>query len=151
MTSTNLTQTEAQARAELISNVHYTVELDLSAGEDMQREQFPSRTTIDFRSGAGSTFVDFRAREVKSIHLDGKDITEQAIGTGDYDATAGIALADLAEGTHQLVVDALGDYSVTGEGLHRFQDPADGNVYLYSQFETADAKRVFACFDQPDI
>ena len=151
MTSTNLTQTEAQSRAELISNVHYTVELDLSAGEDMQREQFPSRTAIDFRSGAGSTFVDFRAREVNSVHLDGEDITERAIGTGDYDATAGIVLSDLAAGDHQLVVDALGDYSVTGEGLHRFQDPADGNIYLYSQFETADAKRVFACFYQPDI
>src|SRR5699024_9580747 len=27
----------------------------------------------------------------------------------------------------------------------------DGEVYLYSQFETADAKRMFACFDQPDL
>jgi len=39
----------------------------------------------------------------------------------------------------------------TGEGLHRFVDPVDGGVYLYSQFETADAKRLFACFDQPDL
>ena len=39
----------------------------------------------------------------------------------------------------------------TGEGLHRFVDPVDGAVYLYSQFETADAKRMFACFDQPDL
>src|SRR5699024_5170481 len=142
---------EAQSRAELISNVHYAVELDLSAGEDMQREQFPSRTAIDFRSGAGSTFVDFRAREVNSVHLDGEDITERAIGTGDYDATAGSGLSDLAAGEHQQVVEAQGDYSVTGDGLHRLQDPPGGNIYLCSQFETADAKRVFACFDQPDI
>ena len=39
----------------------------------------------------------------------------------------------------------------TGEGLHRFVDPVDDAVYLYSQFETADAKRLFACFDQPDL
>ncbi len=42
-------------------------------------------------------------------------------------------------------------YTNTGEGLHRFVDPTDDAVYLYSQFETADAKRMFACFDQPDL
>ena len=42
-------------------------------------------------------------------------------------------------------------YTNTGEGLHRFVDPVDNEVYLYSQFETADAKRVYACFDQPDL
>ena len=50
-----------------------------------------------------------------------------------------------------LVVDAVCRYSNTGEGLHRFVDPVDSEVYLYSQFETADAKRMFACFDQPDL
>ena len=50
-----------------------------------------------------------------------------------------------------VVVDADCRYSNTGEGLHRFVDPVDDEVYLYSQFETADAKRMFACFDQPDL
>ena len=49
------------------------------------------------------------------------------------------------------MVDAVGLYTNTGEGLHRFVDPVDDAVYLYSQFETADAKRLFACFDQPDL
>ena len=48
-------------------------------------------------------------------------------------------------------MDAVGLYMNTGEGLHRFVDPVDGAVYLYSQFETADAKRLFPCFDQPDL
>ena len=42
-------------------------------------------------------------------------------------------------------------YSHSGEGLHRFTDPADGRVYLYSDLETFDAHRVYACFDQPDM
>ena len=42
-------------------------------------------------------------------------------------------------------------YSRSGEGLHRFTDPADGRVYLYSDLETFDAHRVYACFDQPDM
>ena len=153
MTSTNLTQREAVARADLISSVHYAVDLDLRQGADLSVSQFPSRTTVNFRSGAGSTFIDFRAREVRQVVLDGQDITADAVGSdpSSYDATRGIVLNNLSEGEHTLSVDALGDYSTTGEGLHRFRDPADNRVYMYSQFETADAKRVFACFDQPDI
>ena len=67
-----------------------------------------------------------------------------------YDESTGIALTGLAE-HNVLVVDADCRYSNTGEGLHRFVDPVDSEVYLYSQFETADAKRMFACFDQPDL
>ena len=39
----------------------------------------------------------------------------------------------------------------TGEGLHRFADPVDKETYLYTQFETFDAHRMYACFDQPDL
>ena len=67
-----------------------------------------------------------------------------------YDESTGIALPGLAE-RNTLVVDAVCRYSNTGEGLHRFVDPVDNEVYLYSQFETADAKRMFACFDQLDL
>ena len=67
-----------------------------------------------------------------------------------YDESTGIPLTGLAE-RNVVVVDADCRYSNTGEGLHRFVDPVDGEVYLYSQFETADAKRMFACFDQPDL
>ena len=67
-----------------------------------------------------------------------------------YDESTGIPLRGLAQ-RNVLVVDADCRYSNTGEGLHRFVDPVDNEVYLYSQFETADAKRMFACFDQPDL
>jgi aminopeptidase N len=49
------------------------------------------------------------------------------------------------------VVDARCAYSRTGEGMHRFVDPEDGEVYLYTQYEPADARRVFANFEQPDL
>jgi aminopeptidase N len=39
----------------------------------------------------------------------------------------------------------------TGEGLHRFVDPVDNETYLYTQFESADARRMYACFEQPDL
>ena len=39
----------------------------------------------------------------------------------------------------------------TGEGLHRFIDPVDKAVYLYTQFEVADSRRMYAVFEQPDL
>ncbi|MBR7560715.1 hypothetical protein KC218_29650, partial [Mycobacterium tuberculosis] len=69
---------------------------------------------------------------------------------GEVVSPSRITLAGLAA-ENELVIDAHFFYMNTGEGLHRMVDPADGEVYLYSQFETADAKRVFACFDQPDL
>ena len=39
----------------------------------------------------------------------------------------------------------------TGEGLHRFVDPVDNEVYLYTQFEVPDSRRMFAVFEQPDL
>lgn len=153
MTSTNLTRTEAATRAELISEVHYDFAIDLVNGAELAQKTFPSSTTIKFTSGAGSTFVDLRAASVAKVELDGEDITDAAVPTkdGSYDEEQGIQLRDLKAGSHTLVVEADAVYSSTGEGLHRFRDPADGEVYMYTQFETADAKRVFACFDQPDI
>ena len=35
--------------------------------------------------------------------------------------------------------------------MHRSVDPVDGEVYLYTQFEPAHARQVYACFEQPDL
>ncbi len=53
--------------------------------------------------------------------------------------------------SNELTVRAQCPYSRSGEGLHRFTDPADKGVYLYSDLETFDAHRIYACFDQPDL
>ena len=54
-----------------------------------------------------------------------------------------------ADNELRIVADCL--YMRTGEGMHRFVDPVDGEVYLYTQFESNEAHRVYACFDQPDL
>jgi aminopeptidase N len=139
----NLTRAEAVQRAQLIANPRYRVELDLRGdGPD-----FSSRTTVQFeaRQPDAATFIDLIAPRVTSVRLNGRDLDPAAVFAGDR-----IALDRLAE-ANELVVEARCAYSHTGEGLHRFTDPADNQTYLYTQFEPADARRVFAVFEQPDL
>ena len=138
----NLTRNEAIERAALVTVDRYRIELDLT----LSAPAFRSVTTVEFDALPGAdTYVDLAAGAVHHAVLNG-----HAIDVSGYDESTGIPLRGLAA-KNTLVVEAHCLYSNTGEGLHRFVDPVDGEVYLYSQFETADAKRMFACFDQPDL
>jgi aminopeptidase N len=143
----NLTRDQAIERAALVTVEGYRITLDLTDGNGGPGERtFRSVTTVEFDALPGAdTFIDVAADKVRSATLNGR-----AIDVSGYDESTGIALTGLAE-HNVVVVDADGRCSNTGEGLHRFVDPVDNEVYLYSQFETADAKRMFACFDQPDL
>ncbi len=148
MSVPNLTRDDANVRAELLRVDSYDVVLDLTDGGGKPSERtFRSTTTIRFaalREGA-ATFLDLMADSIRSVTLNGRDVD-----VSGYEPSDGIVLADLAL-DNTVVVEAEMLYTNTGEGLHRFVDPVDGETYLYSQFETADAKRVYACFDQPDL
>ncbi|UKD56927.1 aminopeptidase N [Amycolatopsis sp. FU40] len=141
MASPNLSRAAAEQRAALLAVESYRVVLDLTGSGT-----FSSVTTVRF-SGARRepTWIDLVADRVCSATLNGV-----ALDVSGYREEDGIALPELAE-ANELVVHAECRYTNTGEGLHRFVDPVDDAGYLYTQFETADAKRVFACFDQPDL
>jgi aminopeptidase N len=144
----NLTRDQAQQRAELLEVDSYRIELDLTDGGGKPgSETFRSTSTVAFRSrtAGASTWIDIVAATVHRAVLNGVELD-----VSGYREEDGIPLTDLAE-HNELTIEADCRYMNTGEGLHRFVDPVDGSVYLYSQFETADAKRMFACFDQPDL
>lgn len=143
----NLTRDQAAERAALVTVDAYRIVLDLTDGSNAPGERtFRSTTTVEFSALAGAdTVIDIAADVVRGATLNGVDID-----VSGYDEATGVPLVGLAE-RNVVVVEADCLYSNTGEGLHRFVDPVDGEVYLYSQFETADAKRMFACFDQPDL
>jgi aminopeptidase N len=138
----NLTREEARTRAESVTVDSYQVELDLTGGDTT----FRSVSTIEFAcSRPGSaTFLNLAAPRVHAITLNGRPV-----GLDAFDGER-ITLDSLAE-RNVAVIDAECGYSRSGEGLHRFTDPADGNVYMYSDLETFDAHRIYACFDQPDM
>ncbi len=148
MAPPNLTRDDAQRRAALLEVESYDIALDLTDGGGKPGDvTFSSITTVRFAShepGAES-WIDLVAASVEHAELNGRELD-----VSGYREDKGIALPGLAA-TNELTIRATCQYTNTGEGLHRFVDPVDGSVYLYTQFETADAKRMFACFDQPDL
>jgi aminopeptidase N len=138
----NLTRDEAATRADLLTVHSYDVVLDLATGPTT----FATTSTVRFGAREGAeTFLDFVGESVESVVLNGV-----ALDPATAWADSRIALTGLAA-ENEVVVEATALYTNTGEGMHRFVDPVDGEVYLYSQFEVADTRRVFAVFEQPDL
>ncbi|WP_179272336.1 aminopeptidase N [Streptomyces sp. XY006] len=137
-----LTRDEAQTRAGLLDVHRYTIDLDLTGGD----ETFDSHTLIAFSARTdGDTFVEIRPAELRSVTLDGQPLDPEALDGNR------LPLKNLTAGEHELRVHAAMRYSRTGEGMHRFTDPTDGETYVYTQLFLDDVQRVFAAFDQPDL
>jgi aminopeptidase N len=143
MPGENLTRLEAQARAAIITVDSYRVELDLKPNETT----FAATTTVRFNSRevGASTFIDAITAKVHSVVLNGETMDVAEVSDG-----VRIQLSNLAA-ENELVVVSDNNFMNTGEGLHRFVDPVDNEVYLYSQFEVPDSRRMFAVFEQPDL
>ena len=143
MPGENLTRVEAAERAELLEVQSYTVELDLLKGEEI----FGATTTVKFTSNkiGASTFIDAITKTVHRVTLNGTELDVAKVSDGSR-----IQLDNL-EASNELVVVSDNPYMHTGEGLHRFVDPVDNEVYLYTQFEVPDSRRMFAVFEQPDL
>ncbi|MCD5343314.1 aminopeptidase N [Arthrobacter sp. AK04] len=146
MSHENLQRDEAAHRSALISTTGYDVSLDVRQAADPDVAGYPTCSIITFtaaRPGA-STFLDFIG-EVHSVFLNGRELRVEDVADG-----ARIRLDNL-QPENQVTVTGTALYSRSGEGMHRFFDPADGQCYLYTQYEPADARRVFANFEQPDL
>ncbi|MDX6206944.1 MAG: aminopeptidase [Frankiales bacterium] len=143
LTVNNMTRDEAQARARLLRVNGYEIALDLTTGDT----NFRSASTVTFSCATpgAASYIDLTADEVREIELNGVPLSPADHFDGNRVSLPGLA----AQNTLRIVAECA--YMNTGEGLHRFVDPVDKSVYLYSQFETFDAHRMYACFDQPDL
>ncbi|OAN43382.1 aminopeptidase N [Microbacterium sp. H83] len=143
MDTANLTREETAARSAAVSVRSIRVELDLTGAPERARTGFPSITTLEFASTGGSTWLDFIGESVDRVTVDG--VEQEVVWDGSRIELSGLS------GTSVVRVEAVAAYSRSGEGMHRFHDPADDLTYLYTQYEPADSRRVMACFEQPDI
>jgi aminopeptidase N len=140
----NLTRIEAEERSTLIDTKHYRVELDLSGSDE---KLYWSGTQVTFTASkvGTSSFIDVIADHLTRIELNGIALNPADVWDGFR-----VRLNKLqAENTP--IIEGYFKFTNTGIGLHRFVDPADGNVYLYSHFEPADSRLMYAVFEQPDL
>ncbi|WP_237232775.1 aminopeptidase N [Rothia nasisuis] len=145
MNNENLTQQEAALRARTISVDTYDVHVNL-AHATADFETYPVATTVRFTATEGaSTFIDYIHQSVESVNLNGVSLPVDEVVEGSR-----IALPHLQE-RNTLTIRGRSYFSRSGEGLHRYIDPADGKIYLYTQYEPADCRRVFPNFEQPDL
>ena len=143
MPGQNLTRDEALARARVLHVDSYRVELDVTLSDT----HFGSTTTVRFSCSDpdATVFADLVDGSVSEITLNGTTLDPDAAYSDSR-----ITLSGLAADNELRVVAEL-PFSRVGEGLHRFVDPADKRVYLYSQFEVPDARRMYTTFEQPDL
>ncbi|UOQ88940.1 aminopeptidase N [Agromyces endophyticus] len=142
MPAANLTRSEAEERATIVGSPSYEVVLDLTG----DGETFRSETTARFTGAPGaSTFIEACTARVHEVVLNGRSLDPAEVSDGTRIRLDGLA----ADNELRVVADAR--YTNTGEGLHRFVDPVDGETYLYTEFAVAEANRVYAVFDQPDL
>ncbi|MDQ1602430.1 MAG: aminopeptidase, partial [Actinomycetota bacterium] len=138
----SLTHDEARARAELIEVESYDISVDLT--EMAEGDRFRAVSTVRFRARPGAeTFVDCVA-EVVSASLNGSPVPARSVGA------ARITLTGLAE-ENVLVVESVQHDTSQSTGIQRTVDPADKLVYVWTSFEPDEARRAWACFDQPDL
>ena len=142
MPGLNSTRAEAAERSNHLAIKSYQVSLDLTLGDEI----FESITVVKFSCNKAGyeTFIDAVGRNVIKATLNG-----QVVDTANYDGES-IFIKNLAT-ENELVIHMNGLYSKTGEGLQRSVDPVDNEVYLYSQGETAFIRKMYPCFDQPDL
>jgi len=135
----NLTHAEAAARARAVTDVSYDLELDLTHGEVW----YWTTTVVAFTAtGEPGLFLELDCLTMVEAVLDGHTRLRLE---GNRIPLEGLT------GRHEARVVARCAYTRSGEGLHRFVDPADGRVYVYANAFLDDAQRFLACFDQPDI
>ena len=145
----NLTRDEARSRSAAVVVSTYEVDADLSGAAAENASTYPVETQIalSFTPTSGDeVFLDYIGESVESLQINGEHRDP-----GTHTGAARILLTGLRSGENTVQIRSHSRFSRSGEGMHRFVDPSDGQVYLYTQYEPADCRRVFPVFEQPDI
>lgn len=137
-----LTRYDATFRSENLVIDSYDLRFDLR--EATTSSTFPVDVAVTVTSKSDSIFLDYLGESVEHVMVDGVPVPWEQKG-------ARIVLDVPTNQPVNITIRSHSYYSRSGQGLHRFTDPEDGQTYLYSHSEPSDARRIFPCFDQPDL
>lgn len=138
-----LSEEQAMKRSSRVSDVDYKLTFELTGEESFSATSIIS---FDLNDASMPLTVDLDKANISKLIVNGKEVT------ADYNNWfITLAAANLQQGKNSVEVSFTRKHGTNGEGLHRFTDPVDGKVYLYSHFEPAAAHKMFALFDQPDL
>lgn len=147
--SSSLTYEEATLRAKQIIRPNYTLWFRF----DEVTDSYDGRTVINFefrpkgKELAETLFIDFEDGIIRTLTVNG-----QVQSSPQYDGQrVSLETDELLPGSNRIEISFSHPYRQDGTGLHRFEDPIDHQVYLYSNLEPFNAHRMFPCFDQPDL
>lgn len=143
--SESLSDEYAAIRAQQVGNVSYKLSVVL----DEVKTEFTgvSEITFDLIEGNNNDLtVDFDEGNVEFVTVDG---TPVEFNYSQWFIT--VPKSVLKAGKNTLSIGYSRPYATDGSGLHRFVDPENSEVYLYSDFEPYDANRMFPHFDQPSL
>jgi aminopeptidase N len=148
-----LTFAEAQARSRQVGQIRYALWFAVNGSYP----DFEGRTVIQFnwrgpKSADGNPlFVDFSDGRILSLKINNSSLSPEEVSSLYDGHRLKLPHERLNTGLNRVEVAYSHDYSQDGVGIHRFEDPVDGKVYLYSNSEPYDANQIFPCFDQPDL
>jgi len=140
-----LTADYARFRKQQVSKPTYQLQLDIAADSS----SFSGKVRIDFELATANTSpltIDFDSGTITELTING---SKAAFEYERWFIT--LPAASLQAGSNTISIAYERPYATDGAGLHRFTDPENGEVYLYTNFEPYDANRLFPHFDQPNL
>jgi aminopeptidase N len=138
-----LSRAEAEARAARVGDVAYELRLNLSD----TALTYTGEATVMFAVASldDPLFIDYKGQRITRLAINGRDAEVDLRDNRLW------LPADRLEARNTVTVAYENEYDHTGDGFHRFVDPEDGSVYVYTNFQPFAAHRLFPCFDQPDL
>ena len=140
-----LEQEYAEFRADQVGNVAYSLFVDI----DEDADNFSGKVDISFDLAQGNTApitFDFDQGNVESI-----TVNDSSVEWSYEHWFITVAADKFQEGQNTVSITFTHPFTTDGDGLHKFTDPENGEVYLYTNFEPYKANRFFPLFDQPNL
>lgn len=139
-----LSELEAIARKERVSNIAYTLEIDLAS----ETESYAGTViaNFDLATNTAPLDIDFTGGTINQVTVNGESVTPNY--NGFYVL---LPSSELVVGANEVVIEYSHPFDQDGTGLHKFVDPEDDNVYLYTYLWPYYSNRLFPNFDQPNL